>query len=69
MSDRLRKVLREASSRLYNDLVYDFFPVPKKTCDCGKAVVIRCPHKQFTCSRCGSRFELIVQIRKLGATE
>lgn len=58
----LSKRLRENVRRLLLELGGEFVPIPKEVCRCGKPVVFLSGRKRFVCTRCGTRWRLIVSV-------
>ena len=58
----LSKRLDENKLRLLIELSSEFVPIPKEACRCGKPVVFLSGRKRFVCSRCGTRWRLIVSV-------
>lgn len=56
------KQVKNLLSQVIEGMKTNFFPIPNKTCSCGKAIVFIYPKKTFKCSRCGSKYILNITI-------
>lgn len=61
----LSKRLNEHKRRLLHELGSEFVPIPKEACRCGKPVVFLPGRKQFACTRCGTRWRLVVKVEPM----
>lgn len=64
----LKKTIDEVVGQLRRDLMFQlqtqFTAVPQQVCRCGKPVVFEYPKKTFKCTRCGRKWELVVDVRE-----
>lgn len=55
----------EELSRLFGAVMSDLHPAPKQGCHCGKSVVFSMHSREFECSRCGQKWQLVMEIKPI----
>ncbi|TSD04895.1 MAG: hypothetical protein Athens071412_576 [Parcubacteria group bacterium Athens0714_12] len=45
--------------------VVDLHPAPSQTCSCGKPVVFVMHSREFDCTRCGKKWQLVMEVKPL----
>lgn len=62
--NELEVIFNKEKDILQSEISKKFTVVPLKVC-CGKAVLFTFPSKEFTCSRCQRKWQLIVEVREV----
>ena len=63
--DLIEEILQKHTKGLLFDLQTSLAVLPVTVCDCGKPVVFISPDKKFRCSRCGLKWQLCVEVKKI----
>ncbi len=58
----ISRILRDHMRALLIELKCSLVEAPHEACACGKPIVFVHPRKNFTCSRCGKKWELKVEV-------
>lgn len=61
----LKKALMPEINRLFAGIEGKFVAIPATACECGKPVVFIGQSQKFTCSRCGHKWALTVQVSRI----
>ena len=60
-----RRLTKEITTELISLLNGRVAIIPQAICPCGKPIVFTNNRKTFTCSKCGGKWELFLEIKKI----
>ena len=61
----LKNSLARAVNSIIGELEGRFVEIPSEVCSCGKPIVFVNGKKKFTCSHCGARWILRVEVKRI----
>ena len=63
--DKMDEMLLSHTRQLLSNMKGKLTEVPDTSCECGKPVVFIFPSKKFRCTRCGCRWQLCIEVKKI----